>query len=538
MKQIALITIFAATLLLLPLGAQATPGATPLEFVTVYNESDIEFNPHLSIFSNEAQIFTAVYEGLFSFDPATLEPVLALAESWTKTKDGLSYTFTIRKNARWSDGSSIQAHDFSQSWFRLLDLNAQYAAFFDIIKGASDYRLKKSLDRSKVGIEALDDTRLRVTLNRPVAYFTRLLCHHSFSPIHQSMRDKAGWQTLIPFPVSGPYSFKSFEKGRLSLEKNLQYWDAESVSVPNLTFVFTDDDDSASRMFNNDEAHWLAGPGNYDTILLQEAIQVFPIFSTHYWYFDCSEAPWNDGRIRRALALLLPWNELRDSDRYMIPATTLVLPLPGYSAARGIENQDKNAALGLLDASGYPLGKGLPEITIYIADTRDARRVANLLKSTWESALEITVNILAFPPSQYYGIIGKDSRPSSLVMAHTTWIGDFADPEAFLQMWAPDSPLNEAGFFDLEFSKLLEESYSKEGRERFRLLAEAETVLLSKAAVLPIYHSFAASVIDIDYIDGWYQNALDIHPYKYLKFGTASIMPNVAMVFTATSGTL
>jgi peptide/nickel transport system substrate-binding protein/oligopeptide transport system substrate-binding protein len=352
------------------------------------------------------------------------------------------------------------------------------------------------------------------------------------------MRENSDWKTRIPFPVSGPYGYLSFENGRLSLEKNLHYWDADSVSIPALSFIFTDDDDHASRMFNNEEAHWLAGAGNYNTIFLQQAIQVNPIFSTHYWYFNCSEAPWNDGRVRRALALLLPWNELRDPDLYMIPATTLVLPLPGYSAAKGIEIRDSKAALELLDASGYPLGKGLPEILLYIADTRDARRVAALLKATWENSLEVTVRIEAFAPSQYYGIIGRDSQPSSFVMAHTTWIGDFADPEAFLQMWASDSPLNESRYVDPEFSKLLEESYAKEGRERFRLLAEAETVLLSRAAVLPIYHSFAASVIDIDYIDGWYQNALDIHPYKYLKFGTASIMPNVASAGFVASDTL
>jgi ABC-type oligopeptide transport system substrate-binding subunit len=113
-------------------------------------------------------------------------------------------------------------------------------------------------------------------------------------------------------------------------------------------------------------------------------------------------------------------------------------------------------------------------------------------------------------------------------MAHTTWIGDFADPEAFLQMWTPGSSLNEAGFDDPAFMELLTQSYEKDGEKRMSLLAEAESLLLGKAVVLPIYHGFASSIIDLDYIEGWYQNALDIHPYKDLRFGSPSIGPNVA----------
>jgi oligopeptide transport system substrate-binding protein len=131
-------------------------------------------------------------------------------------------------------------------------------------------------------------------------------------------------------------------------------------------------------------------------------------------------------------------------------------------------------------------------------------------------------------PAKYYETISGVGRPTGVTLAHTTWIGDFADPEAFLQMWTSDSPLNEAGFSDPAFQDLLAKSYENEGKERMTILAEAETILLRTAVVLPIYHSFAASIIDIDYIEGWYQNALDIHPYKYLKFGSPSIQPNVA----------
>lgn len=522
-KLIAFPLVFA-----LALSAASAQDAPPDEFVTVFNDVAPEFDPHRAIYSNEAQIFTALYEGLFSYDAAGLEPLPAAAASWKKSKDGLVYTFEIRKEADWSDGTPLLASDFRNSWIRLLDLNAQYAAFFDVIAGAREYRLGETSDPEVVGIRAQGEKTLVVMLNRPTAYFTRLLCHHSFSPIHPSMLGTESWQARIPFPVNGPYKFAAFENGRLSLDKNPYYWDEKSVIIPKQAFIFTDDDVAASRMFNNEEAHWLAGPGDYDAILMEEAIQVNPIFATHYWYFNCGEAPWSDPSVRRALALLLPWKEIRDPATYTVPAETLVLPLPGYSEAKGIETQDRAEAMKLLESAGYPEGTGLPELKIYFAEGRDSRRLATLFQVAWKALPSLKVTLAPVVPARYYATISGEGKPAGITLAHTTWIGDFADPEAFLQMWTPGSPLNDAGFADPEFTDLLAKSYAKEGKERMSLLAEAETILLQKAALLPIYHSFAASVIDIDYIEGWYQNALDIHPYKTLRFGTPSIKPNVA----------
>lgn len=522
--------LFAILLMLvLVFPALSAEDNTPEEFVTLFGATLPEFDPHRSIYSSEAQIFTALYEGLVSYDAASLEPVAAAASSWKKSKDGMVYNFEIRQDARWSDGSALRASDFRNAWMRLLKLNAQYAAFFDVIKGAREYRLGENNDPESVGITAADTT-LVVTLSRPVAYFTRLISHHAFSPIHPSMLEASAWERRIPFPVNGPYAFESLRGQELRLEKNPLYWDEKSVAIQRQTMLFSDDDQAASRMFNSEEAHWLAGPGDYEAILLEQAIQVNPIFSTHYWYFNCTEAPWKDASVRRALALLLPWKELRDPDAYMVPATTLVLPLPGYSQAEGIAQQDSKEAMRLLDQAGYPEGAGLPELRIYFADGRDGTRIATLFKTAWETLPGLKVTLMPVNGSTYYDTISGEGKIGGITLAHTTWIGDFADPEAFLQMWTPDSPLNDAGFADEGFEELLSKSYASEGKERLGLLAQAETILLQKAVILPIYHSFAASVIDIDYVEGWYQNALDIHPYKYLKFGSPSIRPNVADV--------
>lgn len=530
----ALVALLVLLLSAVPLSADSQD---PESFVTVFGAIEPEFDPHRSIYANEAQIFTALYEGLFSYDASGLEPLPAAAASFKKSKDGLVYTFELRSDASWSDGRKLAASDFANAWLRLLRDNAQYAAFFDVVKGARNFRLGTSKDAASVGITVQSETTLIVTLERPVAYFTRLLCHHAFSPIHPSMLEASAWEKKVPYPVNGPYRFVSYDGTRLELKRNEAYWDAKNVAIPRLTMRFTDDDALASRLFNNEEAHWLAGPGDYDALLMEEAIQVNPIYSTHYWYFDSSKAPWDKSDLRRALALLLPWKEIRNTANYMIPAETLVLPLPGYSEAKGIEAQDKAEAMRLLEKAGFPGGKGLPALKIVFAEGRDTRRLAGLFQNAWKVLPELEVVLEPLSPAAYYDAITGDRKPQGLTLAHTTWIGDFADPEAFLQMWTPESPLNEAGFSDPEFTTLMEKSYASEGSARLDLLAEAESLLLKTAAVLPIYHSFAASVIDVDYIEGWYQNALDIHPYKALRFGIPSIRPNVASLQHA-AGTL
>lgn len=522
--------IFLALCCLFSLGAEASP---PDTFVTLLSGLEPEFDTHRSIYATEAQIFTALYEGLFSFDPASLDPLPAAVSSWKKSNNGSVYTFEIREDAAWSDGSPLKASDFRNAWLRMLDLNAQYAAFFDIISGAREYRLRQNPDPASVGISEEGEKTLVVRLNRPAAYFTRLLCHHTFSPIHPSMLDAKDWAKKIPYPVNGPYAFASYEKGKLELIKNSFYWDAASVAIERQTLIFTDDNEAASAMFNSDEAHWLAGPGDYDAILLGQAIQVNPIFATHYWYFNCAESPWDDASVRRAMALLLPWGDIRDTSQYAAPATTLVLPLPGYGQAKGIEKQNKTEALKLLSAAGYPNGEGLPEIKVYFADTKENKRITGLFETAWKILPSLKVSLRPVSPVEYYSTVMDKTKSPDITLAHTTWIGDFADPEAFLQMWTPDSPLNDANFKDAEFQEILERSYAKEGQARMNLLAEAETLLLQQAVVLPIYHSYAASVIDSEYIEGWYQNALDIHPYKYLKFGNPSVQPNVASAAAA-----
>jgi peptide/nickel transport system substrate-binding protein/oligopeptide transport system substrate-binding protein len=530
-KLVAALALAAAVL---PAAAAADQEAPkPDEFVVAFNVLNFQFDPHHSIYSAEAQIFTAAYEGLFSYDPNSLDPVKAACSKFSRSQDGKTYTFYIRDEARWSDGSPLLAGDFRNAWLRALDpkTKADYVEFFDIIAGAHDYRSGKKADPSAVGITVIADKILQVKLESKADYFTRLLCHHSFSPIHPSMLSAKDWRAALPFPVDGPYVFKSFDASGLLMVKNEKYWDAASVKIPRIRAIFTDDDADATRRFDDGAIHWLAGPMDFKALLGQGSIQVGLMFGTHYWFFDSGKAPWDDRDLRRALALLLPWDDLRSKDKYLAPATTLVLPFASYQGAKGIAAADQGEAMRLLEKSGHKNGAGLPKIVILIPEGGDdAKRVSALLKDAWEKLPDLEVDLKTVPEADYFSTVRSGAEAGGWTLASTSWIGDFADPLAFLQMWATDSNLNDARLSDPEYDRLLASAALKTGDDRLDALGLAETRLLSGAAVLPLYHSLAASVVDTDYIDGWYANALDIHPFKYLAFGERKVRSNVAVL--------
>jgi len=511
--------------------AQSLEATVPDEFVTAFNTLDVQFDPHHSIYSAEAELFTGIYEGLFTYNPQTLDPVKSACKSYTKSKDGLTYTFRIREDAVWSDGSPLLASDFRNAWLRAISPKekADYASFFDVIAGAKDYRNGKSRNPASVGISVLDDRVLQVKLATPAPYFTRLLCHHSFSPIHPSMLKNGDWAAAIPFPVNGPYVVSSYDGNEIVLEKNEKYWDRESVAIPRIRILLSDDDKGMTARFDSGEIHWLEGPMDFDSLVDRQAIQYSPMFGTQYWYFDCKTRPWNNPNVRRALALLLPWDEIRSEEVYLLPAPTLVLPYSGYENAKGITERNEKEALDLLAKAGYAEGKGLPAITILVPEGgEDAARVSAIMKDNWEKLAGIKVNVESIAAESYYVRVRQGPIKGGFTLGLTTWIGDFADPLAFLGMFSSDSNLNDAKLADPEYDRLLQAAALKDGSERLDALAEAENHLLATAAVMPLYHNLATNIIDTDYVLGWYPNALDLHPFKYLSFGEKSVRPNVA----------
>ena len=493
------------------------------EFAVAFSGRAPDLDAHAAYNADEAQMLTALSEGLFSYDPLTLEPVPALAASHEVSGDGLLWTFHIREGAAFEDGTPITAATIRASWLSLLRRGdgAPYASMLDCIKGAREFRTGAS--RLLPEIRAAGRMTLEVELRAPTAHFDRILCHHAFSAVHpergRAFELDAG-EVFLPYS-SGPFRVRSAAGREIVLEKNGSYWDAESVYLPSIKFLLMEDNEEATILFNQGSVQWLAGGLSLDLLIDYSALVLAPMFSTEYFFFKAAQGAARSGAARRALLLAAPWDELRSG--YLIPATTLVFPVAGYPEVAGPLEQDMDRARELLREAGIdpageePIVLFYPESSIYEAKTE-------LLKGAWEE-LGFAVEKRPEAPNAYY----RQLRGDGYTVGVTSWVGDFADPIAFLEMFRPASSLNDSGWQNARFEALVAAAARESDAERrYRLFAEAEQLLLDEAVILPLSHNPSLNVIDTNGLDGWHANVLDIHPFKYVRFVPRAPMPGIA----------
>ncbi len=525
--RITALTAFLSFAILAPGAfASASNGEYPQgEFTANISDHLPDWRPYKAYNADEAQILTACYEGLFVYDPWNMDPVPGLAESWTVSEDGLVWTFRIRDNALFETGEPITAATIRDSWLNLLSpaVAAPYASLLDPIRGAADYRNGKTTDPASVGIEAKDDTTLVVTLVMPTAHLPKILCHHAFSAIHPT-RLASATVTSATVPVSsGPYRVESVGEDGIRFVRNERYWDRDNVAVPSIRILVSPDAGPLTDRFNRGEITWLGGSVVIDRVLDPRSIHITPMFSTEYFFFRSVKGPWADSRVRNALILAIPWAELRGD--YLLPAKTLVYPIAGYPELKGLETQDLEGAKKLLAEAGYGPDRPLDTVIVRIPESDAFGKLATVLKNAW-AAIGVTTEIVTLPAQQYYATLKADDYS----VAITSWIGDFADPLAFLEMFRPMSSLNDSGWNDPEFEALIVEATAlKDVKARYAKLAEAEKRLLSQGVIMPVAHNPALNVIDLNGITGWFTNPLDVHPFKFIRFVPPKPLPGVAL---------
>lgn len=520
----------AGLFLLLPLaglGAQSNGDTLVVNFLP----AELNFNPIITYTTSEAQIYTGLYEGLVSYDPFSLDPIPAVAERWEVLDDGLRYRFYLRDDARYSNGDPVRASDFRDTWLKLLDpaTDAAYASLFDVVEGAAAFRRGEERDPSTVGIRVEAPRILEIHLERRATHLLRILCHHSFVVVHPDMLDGGDFSDPTQIPYNGPFVVTEISEtnsagGRLVLEPNGEYWDSRRVELDAVEIQFNDDATAVTESFNAGEIHWVRGGIDFQAAARREELVVNPLFATTYYQLSAHRKPFDDARVRRAFALALPWETIRDPEVWFVPAQTLVPSLPSYPVAEGIAERNLEQARDLLTEAGYPGGEGLPEVTITIPFEVENDVVASQMITAWTEELGATVIAETVPYPAYFDLIEEEQFMVSTI----SWIGDFADPLTFLDMWTTGSNLNNSRYSNPAYDELISEASGLTGDERYQMLSEAEQIILNDGVVLPVSHSPSINLINRELIDGWYANPLDIHPLKYLQFATGGPIPYVA----------
>ena len=485
------------------------------KFTVIESVREHDLNPQTTSYASDAQLLTGLYEGLFTYDPVNLSPVYAIATDYRISRDKKRWTFTINPNACFSNGEQITAADVRDSWLRLLlTSDAPYASLLDVIVGAEEYRLGKCSEEA-VAIYANSATSLSIHLVKPANYLPKVLCHPAFSIVHRN-----------PTVYSGPFYLDDMETGYYSLKKNQYYWDKENVALDEIVFYQSDDEVENAFYFNTGFADWVTANLDTSILLNKSAFHYNAEFATSYYFFKIDDSVWQYPEFRTALFEAIPWEELRKD--YYVQAQTFVYPLVGYPDIDGYSYTDAAEAKNLMEAAREKYGIPQDQKLILLFEMTEnsvSQEHLALLSDAW-APLGVELQIRVKKAYEYFGKV----RQSNANLFIYTWIGDFADPLAFLELFRGDSTLNDSLWKNEEYDLLLNQASGVSEEERYQLLGKAETILLDNCMVIPVHHPVIYNIIDKNTCGGWSENAFDIHPLKYLnKKVDKTTVPNVVM---------
>ncbi|MDA3833992.1 MAG: peptide ABC transporter substrate-binding protein, partial [Spirochaetales bacterium] len=479
------------------------------------NEEPLSFNPHLSTNINRAQVFTALTEGLVVYNPQTMNPIPGNAESNIASEDHTVWTIKVRKDARFSNGDPITARTYRDSWIHMLTPGnpGDLANLLDMVKGVKNFRTGKDTNPEHIGIKLKDLYTLEIELITPSPYLLKILCHHAFTPVHPANlmnQDRLGPKTFVS---SGAFRIAESSKNVLYLEKNPYYWDLKSVELDTIRIELRPSSMKLISEFSEGQVHWSEAYLDIPLLLDQDALQIFPEYSTSFFYFSAISGPYADPAVRRALALLIPWDHVRDVSASIFKTDSLIPQDFNYRGSHGIFSRDKTEAMQILREAGFPAGEGLPTMEIAIYPNAELEKMTDIITDVWSKELGITIIIDVVPYSYY---INKSDHPYT--MAYLTWIGDFYDPFSFLSLWTSDSSFNPGKYHNTTFDDIIDRALKQPDEEkRYELFIEAEKLLLDTAVVIPISHGVSVNFVDTNTLKGWYPNLLNIHPFKQMS---------------------
>jgi oligopeptide transport system substrate-binding protein len=444
-----------------------------------------------------------------------------MAASWTVSKDGLVYTFTLR-DARWTDGKPVTASDFLYAWERVLNpkSGAKYAQQLYYLKNGEEYNKGRVSDFGQVGVRAVDAKTLQVTLKSPTAYFLDLTAFYTLYPVPKWALEAHGKDWVKPGKIvsNGPFRLVSWvPQKELILERNPQHWDAASVRLSKVLFIPTDDINTAYKQFLAGDSDWIptVPPAQIDAAKSRPEYYVSPYLGTYYFRFNVTKAPFTDVRVRKALSLAVDRESLTKfvTKAGEVPHSGFVpVGLRGYEGPRGL-GFDVAAAKKALAEAGYPDGKGFPKVELLYSTSEVHRVITQAVQQMWKEHLGLHVDLVNVEWKVYL------SRQSGLDyhISRAGWIGDYVDPNTFLEMWKTGGGNNQTGWSHKQYDELIDQAGRLiNPKERMQAMQDAERLLLSEAPILPLYTYVNKGMLSKK-VKGWYPNLLDQHPLKYIS---------------------
>jgi oligopeptide transport system substrate-binding protein len=470
-----------------------------------------------------------MFIGLFTEDAAS-QPIPGVAESWTTSEDGLTWTFKLKQTS-WSDGTPLTAHDFVFGFRRLLDpktIGAVYASNQYIIKNARAVN-GGSMPVDQLGVRAVDDYTLEMQLEAPAPYLPGLLKHYTAFPVPKHVIEKVGdaWTRPENLVVNGPFKVVEWRTGDfLRAEKNEAFADAANVCFNEVIYYTASDHD---QMVRRAQAGEIDMNQSFPSGQLEETRRklpgwprISPMMATTYVVTNTKRPPFDDARVRKALALAMDREYITESilKGGQIPAYSFVPPgMNGYPetgqfawSGEPREQRLKEAA-DLLQQAGFGPNKPLTFEYLHRA-TGDNPRIAPVLQSNWSDiAPWVQPQIRQVETQALYNQL----QTKDYEIADTGWVADYNDAYNFLYLLdSRTGPMNYGAYTNPAYDALLDQSNQElDLVKRAAILKQAEQLMLDDTAVLPLLIRVTQDLVDPK-ITGYADNPEDIHRARYM----------------------
>ncbi len=461
-------------------------------------------DPVLNNALDGCHVIANIFEGLVRLG-VNNSPEPACAESWKFSDDGMTWTFKLRENLKWSDGKDLTAQDFKYGFTRILDPNvaSPYAYYAYFIRNGENFYNGK-VDADSLGLKAIDDRTLVIELDFKNPLMLEYLAFPIFMPARQDIiqENPRTWaarpETLISNGAFKLKNWKHGDGGEITLEKNDFYWEAPKVKLDRVRMVFINDENTALAAFKSGKIDYMSSiPSQMLPMLLKsgEAISL-PSLGTAFCDFNITQAPFDNINVRKAFTLAIDRKAIVEKILlggqkpavgfvpYNVPGSGFEHDFRGEAGEFLPETADVKAARKFLADAGYPDGKNFPKVTYKYNSNTGNKMLAEVLQAMWKRNLGIEVEL----HNEEWKVFLETRNRKDYQIARGALILDFVDAANLLEFLTSTNPQNSTGYSNPDFDSLITAASSEMSHElRTQYLIEAEKILMSDLPVLPIY---------------------------------------------------
>lgn len=489
-------------------------------------------DPALARGTHESWILQHIFEGLMKYDEKG-EVVPAMAKSVDVSDDGITYTFHLRDDVKWSNGDPVTAQDFEFAWKRVLDpeLASEYSYQLYYVQGGEEYNTGKgSVD--DVAIKALDDKTLEVKLVVPTPYFEGLTAFYTLYPVHKaSVEGNPDWANdpaKTEFVSNGPFKLVNWQHNeKIQIVKNENYYDADKVKLGGIDFDILEDDNTAWQKYDGGDYDFLVNPPSTIVHQLQvdgnDELKIGDDLGTYYYAFNCKKSPFSNPKVREALSMAIDRKTIVDNITQggqlvaegVVPYGLLDDESKDFREANGnLVEEDKEKAKKLLEEGLAEEGMTVEDMnnfTLSYNTDEGHKKIAQAVQQMWKENLGFEIKL----ENMEFQVLLDRRLAGDYDICRAGWLGDYADPMTMLDIFMTDNAQNDVFYSNPKFDELLMTAKkSPDQKVRMDSMKEAEKIMMSEKPIAPVYF-YTQPYVQKPYVKGVYKTIMN---YPFLTY--------------------